>query len=34
MPELEWHWGYFAALFVMVVIVLLMAFYFKRKRWL
>jgi magnesium transporter len=34
MPELEWHWGYFAALFVMVGIVLLMVFYFKRKRWL
>ncbi|NVL91856.1 MAG: magnesium/cobalt transporter CorA [Desulfobacterales bacterium] len=34
MPELEWQWGYFGALIVMVVIVFLMVFYFKRKRWL
>ncbi|NIS62843.1 MAG: magnesium/cobalt transporter CorA [Proteobacteria bacterium] len=34
MPELEWHWGYFGILVVMVVIVGFMALYFKRKRWL
>jgi magnesium transporter len=34
MPELEWQWGYFAALLVMGVIVFLMVSYFKRKRWL
>jgi len=34
MPELEWHWGYFAALFVMVGIVFLMVLYFRRKMWL
>ena len=34
MPELKWHWGYFAALFVMVIIVVSMLFYFRRKRWL
>ena len=34
MPELEWHWGYFGILIVMVVIVGFMGFYFKRKRWL
>ncbi|MBE9573528.1 MAG: hypothetical protein IMF20_00170 [Proteobacteria bacterium] len=34
MPELEWHWGYFAALFAMVIIVVSMVFYFRRRRWL
>ncbi len=34
MPELEWHWGYPAALLAMFAISLLMAFYFKRKKWL
>ncbi len=34
MPELEWHWGYPAALLVMVGISILMVFYFKRKKWL
>ena len=34
MPELEWHWGYPAALLVMFAISLLMVFYFKRKKWL
>jgi magnesium transporter len=34
MPELKWHWGYFAALGLMVVIFIGMVFYFKRKRWL
>jgi len=34
MPELEWSWGYFAVLFVMIVIGVLMIVYFKRKKWL
>ena len=34
MPELKWHWGYFAALLVMAVVAVLMVFYFRRKRWL
>jgi magnesium transporter len=34
MPELEWHWGYFGVLIIMGVIVVLMGFYFRRKRWL
>jgi len=34
MPELEWHWGYFGALSVMVGVGVLMVFYFKRKTWL
>jgi len=34
MPELEWHWGYPAALLVMVIIGVLMLIYFKRSEWL
>jgi len=34
MPELKWHWGYFTALGVMTVIVLIMLNYFRRKKWL
>ncbi|UCG66906.1 MAG: magnesium/cobalt transporter CorA [Deltaproteobacteria bacterium] len=34
MPELKWHWGYFAALLVMVAVAVIMVFYFRRKRWL
>jgi magnesium transporter len=34
MPELEWHWGYFAALSIMVVIGIFMFIYFRRKKWL
>jgi len=33
MPELEWRWGYFGALGVMLVVALLMVFYFKKKKW-
>ena len=33
MPELEWRRGYFAILGVMLFIGLLMARYFKRKKW-
>jgi magnesium transporter len=34
MPELEWRWGYFMVWGVMVVIVVSLVGYFKRKRWL
>jgi magnesium transporter len=34
MPELEWQWGYFAVWAVMVVVVVSMVFYFKKKTWL
>ncbi|MGH8226125.1 MAG: magnesium/cobalt transporter CorA [Gammaproteobacteria bacterium] len=34
MPELTWHFGYFYALGVMALIVILMLIYFRRKRWL
>jgi magnesium transporter len=34
MPELEWHWAYFAALSVMVGVAVLMVWYFKSKKWL
>src|SRR4030042_1733906 len=33
-PELKWHWGYFGLLGVMVIIVISLIFYFKRKKWL
>ncbi|NOZ62622.1 MAG: magnesium/cobalt transporter CorA [Calditrichaeota bacterium] len=34
MPEVRWHWGYPAALFVMLVIAVIMLVYFRRKKWL
>ncbi|HUU37718.1 MAG TPA: magnesium/cobalt transporter CorA [Candidatus Desulfaltia sp.] len=34
MPELEWRWGYFLVLAVMLGIGVLMMILFKRKRWL
>jgi len=34
MPELEWRWGYPAALLVMAIIAVLMLIYFKRRDWL
>jgi magnesium transporter len=33
MPELEWQYGYFSILFVMVAVVIFMLFFFKRKKW-
>jgi magnesium transporter len=33
-PELEWRYGYFAALTLMAAIAIGMLFYFKRKKWL
>jgi magnesium transporter len=34
MPELEWRWGYFGILGIMLVVALLMLRYFKNKKWL
>ncbi|MFH1383110.1 MAG: magnesium/cobalt transporter CorA [Chloroflexota bacterium] len=34
MPELKWHWGYFALLGFMALVGVLLVIYFKRKRWL
>ncbi|MFH1665540.1 MAG: magnesium/cobalt transporter CorA [Candidatus Omnitrophota bacterium] len=34
MPELEWKYGYFFALGIMVLIALAMLAYFRRKKWL
>jgi len=34
MPELKWHWGYFAVWLVMIVIAIIMLFYFRKKKWL
>jgi magnesium transporter len=34
MPELTWHWGYFAILIFMALVATLLLFYFRRKRWL
>jgi magnesium transporter len=34
MPELEWHYGYFAVLALMLIITLGMILYFKHRRWL
>ena len=31
MPELEWRYGYFAAIFTMAVISLTLWFYFKKR---
>jgi magnesium transporter len=34
MPELEWHWGYFFILGIMITIAVSMLVYFRKKRWL
>ncbi len=34
MPELQWKWGYFAVLGVMLMVFIGMIIYFKRKKWL
>ncbi|OGF56308.1 MAG: magnesium and cobalt transport protein CorA [Candidatus Fraserbacteria bacterium RBG_16_55_9] len=34
MPELRWHWGYFAIWAIMLVIAGGMLVYFRRKKWL
>jgi len=33
-PELQWRWGYFATLFVMAVLGIIMLLYFRKKKWL
>lgn len=33
MPELEWRWGYFGVLGVMLIVALYMIHYFKKKKW-
>lgn len=33
MPELEWHWGYFFILGIMITIAVSMLVYFRKKRW-
>ncbi|SFM88928.1 magnesium/cobalt transporter CorA [Thermodesulforhabdus norvegica] len=34
MPELKWRWGYFAVLAVMLLVVLAMIGFFRKKKWL
>ncbi len=34
MPELEWEYGYFVLLGIMILIFMMMIYYFKRKRWI
>lgn len=34
MPELKWHWGYFIILLVMLLVVISLVRYFRKKRWL
>jgi len=34
MPELQWKYGYFIAWGIMLAVVILLLFYFRRKRWL
>jgi len=34
LPELQFKYGYFIMLGIMVIISILMLFYFKRKKWL
>jgi magnesium transporter len=33
MPELKWQYGYFGVLGLMILLVVLMVFYFKQKKW-
>jgi len=34
MPEIEWEFGYYSVLFVMVIMVAGMLIYFRRKKWI
>jgi magnesium transporter len=34
MPELEWHWGYPLVLAIMLSVVCIMMFFFKKRNWL
>lgn len=33
MPELNWKWGYFAVLGIMLAVFLFMLYYFRKKKW-
>lgn len=33
MPELEWHYGYYFLVFIMVILALAMIKYYKKKKW-
>lgn len=33
MPELEWHYGYFGIMGIMIIATLFMVSYFRRKKW-
>jgi magnesium transporter len=34
MPELEWHYGYFLTIGIMITVALIMLLFFKRKGWI
>jgi magnesium transporter len=34
MPELKWKWGYFGVWGVIILVVVGMLTYFRRKKWL
>jgi magnesium transporter len=34
MPELEWRWGYYGVLGIMVVVAVVMVFFFKKRKWM
>lgn len=34
MPELEWRWGYFGVLGFMLIVIITMVAYFKKKKWM
>ncbi|MDO8721901.1 MAG: magnesium/cobalt transporter CorA [Syntrophales bacterium] len=34
MPELEWHWGYPFILAIMMAVVCIMLFFFRKRKWL
>jgi magnesium transporter len=34
MPGLNWQWGFYVLLFIMIAIGVGMLFYFRKKRWL
>ena len=34
MPELEWRWGYFALIGVMIVVAIAMLAFFRKRKWL
>jgi magnesium transporter len=34
MPELKWQWGYFTVWGIMLVIVVVMVLFFRKKKWL